>query len=433
MRTQEDKTKDLSETISLRELNSKLIAIIAELRKENAEIKTENTELKAENIKVKAENEKLKQTLEEHESRFMKLEQNDKDTATENDELKSRVAKLEQTLQNNSDNIDTNPKLLEDGTEENNNSLVVVPCKTNSNDDTLVSNVSDISSNSDKLNNTPNSNVSFENKEIEFLERVHKEHIRNEIRERKREKKLLQNDDASHNQDPVSYHKDNSCVVRIVIMETSANISGEQGLIQEINHAIKTEVNNDHPNCDNVRISANIVRPNCDNSEITQNSEIIQVIICLYRNACDAEKDAIEANQSEISCWCFYAKRFKGMVKDFMINNEIGEKKAKGQVYDFIIKRIPGTKRKNLCKQTQKALRIYNLFEKIGMDKIQFIKTYSTDTISRFTNLQIQTIIDHFAKKPNIEFADNQDNSSGEIIIMMIGMRILNLYQMPAK
>src|SRR6185369_17162021 len=38
---------------------------------------------------------KLKQALEEHESRFVKLEQNDKYTASENAKLKVRVAKLE--------------------------------------------------------------------------------------------------------------------------------------------------------------------------------------------------------------------------------------------------------------------------------------------------------------------------------------------------
>ncbi|CAH1760075.1 8012_t:CDS:2 [Entrophospora sp. SA101] len=178
----------------------------------------------------------------------------------------------------------------------------------------------------------------------------------------------------------------------------------EQGLIQEISSSIKDL------NCDNSEISANNVRPNCDNSEITRDFET-QDIICLYQNACVAEKDAIEANQSEISCWCLYAKRFKGMVKDFMINDEIGEKKVKGRVYDFIIKQVPGIKHGNLCKQTQKALKIYNLFEKIGINKIQHIKTYSADTISRFTNLQIQTIIDHFAKKPDIEYTDDQNDS----------------------
>ena len=65
------------------------------------------------------------------------------------------------------------------------------------------------------------------------------------------------------------------------------------------------------------------------------------------------------------------------MYKDFMVSNKVGEKKAKGQVYDFIIKQLPDTKRKTLCRQTQKALRIDDLFEKIGMDNLQYIKTYT--------------------------------------------------------
>ncbi|CAG8697122.1 1604_t:CDS:2, partial [Scutellospora calospora] len=55
-----------------------------------------NTEIKSENIELKAENVKLKQALGEHESRFIKLDQNDKDTASENAELKARVVKLKQ-------------------------------------------------------------------------------------------------------------------------------------------------------------------------------------------------------------------------------------------------------------------------------------------------------------------------------------------------
>ena len=98
------------------------------------------------------------------------------------------------------------------------------------------------------------------------------------------------------------------------------------------------------------------------------------------------------------------------MYKDFMVNNKVGEKKAKGQVYDFIIKQLPDTKRKTLCRQTQKALRIDDLFEKIGMDKLQYIKTYSADTISKFTDPQIQTIIDHFTEKPNMEFIDDTED-----------------------
>ena len=43
------------------------------------------------------------------------------------------------------------------------------------------------------------------------------------------------------------------------------------------------------------------------------------------------------------------------------------------------------------------------------MEKIQYIKTYSADIISKFTNSQIQTIIDHFAK-PDIEFTDDSSD-----------------------
>ncbi|PKY40535.1 hypothetical protein RhiirA4_453929 [Rhizophagus irregularis] len=52
-----------SEINLLKEINSKSLAEITELRKKNAEVK-------AENIEVKAENAKLKYILEEHEARF---------------------------------------------------------------------------------------------------------------------------------------------------------------------------------------------------------------------------------------------------------------------------------------------------------------------------------------------------------------------------
>ncbi|RIB00338.1 hypothetical protein C2G38_2234677 [Gigaspora rosea] len=162
MRTQEDKTKDLSETVSLRELNSKLIAIIAELRKENAKIKTENTELKAENIKVKAENEKLKQTLEEHESRFVKLEQNDKDTAVENAELKARVAKLEKKQSQTDEKNNFIVKSDDDAKRINQSSVNTISTKMKNSNDTPASNISDRGEAPLLCNNTPNSDVAPE-------------------------------------------------------------------------------------------------------------------------------------------------------------------------------------------------------------------------------------------------------------------------------
>src|SRR5271154_6014703 len=135
-------------------------------------------------------------------------------------------------------------------------------------------------------------------------------------------------------------------------------------------------------------------------------------ILLVYMKLCMRQKkvQSKQANREETLHWCFYAREFKRMYKDFMVSNKVGEKKAKGQIYDFIIEQLPDTKRKTLCRQTQKALRIDDLFEKIGMDKLQYIKTYSADTISKFIDPQIQIIIDHFTEKPNMEFTDEAEN-----------------------
>jgi hypothetical protein len=50
-------------------------------------------------------------------------------------------------------------------------------------------------------------------------------------------------------------------------------------------------------------------------------------------------------------------KEFLIMVKDIMANDRVGEKKAKDQVYDFIVQQLPDTKRENLCRQTQRAIK----------------------------------------------------------------------------
>src|SRR5438034_796231 len=133
-------------------------------------------------------------------------------------------------------------------------------------------------------------------------------------------------------------------------------------------------------------------------------------LACLYQKACDAEKQRIRANQDEILCWYHYVIEFDNQVKNVMKTNRIGEKKAKGQIYDFIIAQL-GTKRNTLLKQTQRARSIYKLFEKIGIDKIRYITTYSANSIAELSDSQIQTIIDYFSKNPNTELPDDRDVS----------------------
>ncbi|CAG8779044.1 16251_t:CDS:2, partial [Cetraspora pellucida] len=157
---------------SLRELNSKLTVVITELRKKYAKIEAENT--------------KLKQIMEE------------------NTEFKTRVSKLKQKLSHNDEEKGAPIAKLDDDT---------ASYKTNS-DDTpeQIKNISNNISNSDIFQE---SNIQYskslihtesessENKEIKFLNRIHRETVSNEIKERNQEKKL-------QTQSSLSYNKDNS-------------------------------------------------------------------------------------------------------------------------------------------------------------------------------------------------------------------------------
>ncbi|PKY58310.1 hypothetical protein RhiirA4_512116 [Rhizophagus irregularis] len=82
-------------------------------------------------------------------------------------------------------------------------------------------------------------------------------------------------------------------------------------------------------------------------------------------------------------------------------------------IYDNLTKLLPpGTNKRNtIVKQTQRARNIYKLFEKIGIDKIRYITTYSVNSLSELSDSQFQTIIDYFSKNPNIELPDDQKSS----------------------
>ncbi|KAF0397182.1 hypothetical protein F8M41_009942 [Gigaspora margarita] len=129
--------------------------------------------------------------------------------------------------------------------------------------------------------------------------------------------------------------------------------------------------------------------------------------------------ETVRSRKSDISS-------LHGTRETLCYKNKIGKKKAKGLIYDEVVKQLnilrkkksqdiglplPDVLRDSLCKKTQRALKIYKLFEKVGMDKIKYISTYSANEISKLTNEEILAITDHFLNKPNTDFTDNQDNS----------------------
>jgi hypothetical protein len=74
--------------------------------------------------------------------------------------------------------------------------------------------------------------------------------------------------------------------------------------------------------------------------------------------------------------------------------------------------RLPEISRKNLQGKTQKAVKIYKLFEMVGVDNIKYITTYSANSISELTNDKVQGIIDNFSKHNDNDYADVEEGSS---------------------
>uniref|UniRef100_U9SQR6 Uncharacterized protein n=1 Tax=Rhizophagus irregularis (strain DAOM 181602 / DAOM 197198 / MUCL 43194) TaxID=747089 RepID=U9SQR6_RHIID len=62
----------------------------------------------------------------------------------------------------------------------------------------------------------------------------------------------------------------------------------------------------------------------------------------------------------------------------------------------LFLEHLSGITLETLRKRTQRAIKIYKLFEKIGVDRIKNIKSYSADSISKFTKPQIQIILNYF-------------------------------------
>ncbi|CAB5380348.1 unnamed protein product [Rhizophagus irregularis] len=149
---------------SLRELNSKLLAEIAELRKKNDKIPV----LEKKFAEVEAENARLKQIIEENARRD-----------AENAELKSRVGELEARL-----------ALLEQGSAVDE---MVLSFGRTQNGDEAMPTVDVPDSVIDQLNNevgrAPSDLDGNDEEVVDFLDEAYKKSISNEIRERRREKK----------------------------------------------------------------------------------------------------------------------------------------------------------------------------------------------------------------------------------------------------
>ncbi|CAG8709204.1 103_t:CDS:2, partial [Racocetra fulgida] len=224
-------SKDLSEVDSLKLENVRLMTRIAELEQIVKEKNALETELK-QIIEENAEKAKLRDA--ELNARIMELER----SAKENEE---RFVKLEQKQNNAVDRLENGDNSYEN---DNISNLVIKSLE----DITPSSNITDDALSSDEyqeskiqctISSIHTESKLPEDKGIEFLDRVHKERISNEIREKNREKKLRSQGLSSDNN---SSEQSNSLYdVKTVTIETnpkSANLN-----IPEISSESKSPTN----------------------------------------------------------------------------------------------------------------------------------------------------------------------------------------------
>ncbi|GES87680.1 hypothetical protein GLOIN_2v1735823 [Rhizophagus clarus] len=267
-----------------------------------------------------------------------------------------------------------------------------------------------------------------------FLLEAHKKIVSSEIKQRNKEKKLSKAEQASLNQDRES---DTRCSTSGKIPEVTNPVTkisagapgqnshrkkGAENIVQLIVDGITEDAQSSDKAipCDMISIES-----------LNQNSSTDPLLSLaqLFDKADDAEYGAIRANQEEILRWYYYGKEFLNQVSVIVQDSKgkIGEKKAKGIVYDKMLEhlsmlrkqrseetglRLPEISRKNLQRKTQKAVKIYKIFEKVGVENIKYITTYSANSISELTNDKVQDIIDNFSEHNDNDSTDVEEVSS---------------------
>ncbi|CAG8599702.1 11969_t:CDS:2, partial [Diversispora eburnea] len=253
-----------------------------------------------------------------------------------------------------------------------------------------IENTSDNASNSDIYQPIIIETKSLENKEVdEFLDSKDKEGVSNMIRERNKEKKFR---DLS----PVESEK-----IVNKIHDQNLNESSKPSINSDSTDSF--EYNDDLSQLDKNQIVEQDLKQELSASptsrkNITSNRDLLdgenqhnqvtaQSIVCIFRKA-------IQSGREEILHWCRYIERYDKRVNEIISDGKVKIKTAKSLVYKEVKQLLPDTTDANLRQKTLRARKIYNLFNAIGIEKIEQV-TYSANAISNLTNTQIQNIINH--------------------------------------
>ncbi|GET57963.1 hypothetical protein GLOIN_2v1790949 [Rhizophagus irregularis DAOM 181602=DAOM 197198] len=352
---------------------------IIELEAENAEVKAKYIKVMDENAEVKAENAKLRCALEEHEARFTRLEQRDKEKTNLIAKMDDDIKEIKQSSANAS-SVENPNNVVRLGKLEK----MAKP-----------SNTSDSTFNSNACKPICTETKSLEDKETDDL--LDEEY-------RRKESSPAINTSCITDLSTTStglVTPPEQVVEESIPKESSAesaipcesfgnkqdtppqkipyNQKVEQDLIRELLEFIKCHNSTSLPNS----ISSKHIPDVPVNADLTPGS-----VLHLAHLFDKAEK----TGRKEKLRWYYYSEEYEKKIVTLRSENDISDQMARTQIYDEMELYLPGKKREYLRKMTQKAKNIYTLFKGIGIDKIGVV-TSSADAISGLTDAQIQNII----------------------------------------
>ncbi|UZO21651.1 uncharacterized protein OCT59_014038 [Rhizophagus irregularis] len=296
--------------------------------------------------------------MEENEAKFVKPKQSDKEKAELIAELNCDVGKIKQEQIAINVSVQDGISMVKSPTcselQVTSQSSISPPIEGNSENS---SNVTQPTHAGSKLLEDRQTN--------EFLISVNKKEISDMMKQHDREKKLLhESTHSSQDQDELSISQNNSSILLEDSAKTETNISSLQSSIKlNVYRAGETQV-------------------------LPKDTKV--------------SHDYIVAQD--------FIQEFKKGIQEIIAKDNVSDQTARKQLFQDIIKHLSGITLETLRKRIQRAIKIYKLFEKIGVDRIKNIKSYSADSISKFTNPQIQIILDYFSgssyadrklKKPN--------------------------------
>ncbi|CAG8530138.1 26933_t:CDS:2, partial [Dentiscutata erythropus] len=151
-------------------------------------------------------------------------------------------------------------------------------------------------------------------------------------------------------------------------------------------------------NSGNSTRSTLVTEPSSSTADLRKEKYFLEILVDLVTpseiSRVSSSKCEEENSKNAISLVQLYNKAecSQKRVNEELQNNRISLNKAKSKVYGEILAHRSDITKEALKKSTQRAKNIYNLFKIIGVDKISRIRTHRFDTISKFTEQQIEVI-----------------------------------------